>query len=365
MSAYHTLLSALDGIIDHDAAERRATILRRIASLFVDGAENFSEQHIELFDSVFSRLIDEIETKARIELSLRLATVVNAPPRVILRLAQDDDICVAGPVLKQSGRIAENDLRDIAKSKDQEFLFAIADRKTVAEAVTDVIVRRGDREVVRHLAGNWSAKLSDYGLSLLVRKAATDGILAEIVGQRADLPRPLLRKLIVEATRIVQKRLFASANAQIKTEIMRVLAEISGEVESANIERDYTSARQIVSGIQCESKFDEAALVALASQGKYEEAVAGMSLLFDFPIEFIERLMANKRPDPILTMCKAAGFAWQTACAVISMAGTGRQGISMLSLEAARRAYVKLSPISAQQVVSFWHARHSVRPAAG
>ena len=48
------------------------------------------------------RLIVEIETKARAEMAHTLAPMNNAPLELMRKLAHDDDIAVAGPVLTQS-----------------------------------------------------------------------------------------------------------------------------------------------------------------------------------------------------------------------------------------------------------------------
>ena len=65
---------------------------------------------------------------------------------------------------------------------------------TLGEAVTDELVRRGDREVARRVADNRGARISETGFSGLVKRAEDDGILAEKVGlrsgySRADVPR--------------------------------------------------------------------------------------------------------------------------------------------------------------------------------
>ncbi len=45
-------------------------MLQQITALFIDGAEGFSEDLVGLFDDVLSRLIEEIESKARTELAI-------------------------------------------------------------------------------------------------------------------------------------------------------------------------------------------------------------------------------------------------------------------------------------------------------
>ena len=121
----------------------------------------------DLFDDVFGLLIEEIESKARAELSNHLAPVSNAPVKVLRTLANDDDIAVAGPVLKLAPRLPEADLVDVAKTKSQAHLQAISARPALGEAVTDVLVRRGDREVARRVADNRGARISETRLFAL------------------------------------------------------------------------------------------------------------------------------------------------------------------------------------------------------
>ena len=59
------------------------------------------------------------------------------------KLANDDDIAVAGPVLKLAPRLAEADLIGVARTKGQAHLQAISARAAWGEAVTDILLRRG------------------------------------------------------------------------------------------------------------------------------------------------------------------------------------------------------------------------------
>lgn len=111
------------------------------------------------------------------------------------------------PAVKKISRHRRCSLR--LTSRSQQHLLAISNRSQIAETITDVLVRRGNREVVRNVAGNSGARLSLNGFSTLVLKAEKDGILAEKVGQRADIPEPLLRVLFIHATQVVQRRLEA------------------------------------------------------------------------------------------------------------------------------------------------------------
>jgi len=354
MSATASLIPELEEVIQHGSPERRAETLKRITTYFLAGASRFNDDHVKLFDHVFSRLIHEIETKARAELSNRLAPVGNAPVEVLRRLAQDDDIAVAGPVLKQSQRLSDTDLVDIAKTKSQAHLLAISSRSGIAMPVTDVLVQRGDHQVVRTVAENRGAQISEAGFSTLVDRAEKDGELAEKVGMRADIPPRLFRDLLLKATEVVQQRLLASAKPDTQAEIRRVLAKVSTEVGATTGPRDYTIAQHRVDTLRKEGKLNEAALIEFAKASKYEETVVALATLCSVPIEVVDRLMSGERPDPVLILCKSAGWGWPTVKAIIMSRGAG---MSNQALDTAYANFDRLSPTTAQRVMRFWQVR--------
>jgi len=351
MAAPASLIPELEEVIQHGTAERRARALQRITALFLEGASRFTEEHIRVFDNVLGSLIEEIESKARAELSHLLAPVGNAPVGVVRKLAKDDDITVAGPVLQQSRRLADADLIDIAKTKSQAHLLAISVRTGIAEPVTDVLVKRGDREVARSIAQNRTAKLSDGSFSTLVDQAEKDGVLAERVALRPDIPPRLFQELLLKATEVVQQRLFALADPETQIEIKRVLAKVSSEVGTRSGLRDYSAAQQTVAALLQDGKLDEARVVEFATTGRFEDAAAALALLCAVPIDVVDRLMSGDRSDPILILCKAAGWGWPTVRAIIMLRPDKASG---QDLDTANANFERLSPATAQRVMRFW-----------
>ena len=356
MSTPASLIPELEEVVGRASPERRAETLKRITAYFLDGANSFNEDHVRVFDDVFSRLIAEIESKARAELSNRLAPVGNAPVTVVRQLANDDDISIAGPVLTSSHRLAESDLVDIAKTKGEAHLLAISSRSGIAEPVTDVLVNRGSPAVMRRVVENQSSKLSDSSFSKLVDQAESDGALAEKVGQRPDIPPRLFRDLLLKATEVVQQRLFASAKPDTQAEIRRVLAKVSTEVGARSAPRDYSAAQSTIAAMQKEGRLDESALVDFAKQEHYEEMVAALSALCAVPIEVVDRLMGGERPDPILILSKSAGWGWPTVKAIITARNGNKSALSQM-LDNAHTNFERLSPATAQRVMRFWQVR--------
>jgi uncharacterized protein (DUF2336 family) len=354
MGAPASLLPELEDVVQHGSAEKRAETLRRITTLFLDGAPIFNDEHVALFDDVIGCLIEELEAKALAELARRIAPVTNAPSGVVSTLARNDDIAVAGPVLK-GATLSDPDLKYIAETKSQAHLLALSSRLGLSEALSDILVERGDREVARSIATNPAAQLSDNAFTTLVKRAEQDGILAERVGLRTDIPPRLFRQLLMQASDVVQKRLLAQAKPETQAEIRRVLEKVTGEVGAKAAPRNYTAALAAVREMHKAQALTEADIAAFAKAGKYEETIAALATLCAVPVEVVDRLMSGERADPVLILARSAGFGWPTVREVIS-ARPGAKPTAQV-LDAAFENFEKLTAATAQRVVRFWQVR--------
>ena len=99
VSVGQSLIIELEEAIQSGSKDKRIDALRRITDLFVADADRLTDQQIDVFDDILGHLIKRIESKALAELSRRLAPIHNAPIEVVRRLARDDDIVVAEPIL--------------------------------------------------------------------------------------------------------------------------------------------------------------------------------------------------------------------------------------------------------------------------
>jgi uncharacterized protein (DUF2336 family) len=362
MSVQPSLIGELEDAIKNGSSEKRVETLRRVTDLFLNDADRLNETQIDLFDDVLCHLIKRIETKALVELSGHLAPVDNSPIEVIRQLARNDEIAVAGPVLTRSARLTTNDLVEIAGTKSQRHLLAISGRSELEEAVTDVLIDRGDREVTHRLARNSGARFSETGFTTLVHNAETDESLAEKLGLRIDIPLRLLRDLLLKATDAVRARLLALAPSETKDEVQRVLARISNEVSlEATAVRDYTKAQQGILQMKKEGRLDEAALLEFANRRLYEQMVAALSMLSLASVDLIAALMKAARASGLLVPCKAAGLNWPTVSAILR-ARFSHHNISEADLAQAKDDYLRLSQASAQRVLRFWQVHTKSRP---
>jgi len=354
MAVPASLLPELEEVVQYGSAEKRAETLRRITTLFLDGAAVFSKDHVALFDDVIGCLIEEIEAKALAELARRLAPVPNPPANVVKTLAENDDIAVAGPVLRQ-GKLEEPALKQIAETKGQAHLLALSVRASLSAALSDILVTRGDRDVARAVATNKKAQLSENAFTTLVKRAEGDNVLAEKVGLRTDIPPRLFRQLLMQATDVVQKRLLAQAKPDTQIEIRRILAKVSDEVAAKAAPRNYAAALEAVRALHKERKLTEADIAEFAKSGKYEETIAALATICAVPVEVVDRLMSGDRADPVLILARAANFTWATVRDVMN-ARPGPKPSSQV-LDEARENFERLTSATAQRVVRFWQVR--------
>ena len=204
--ARRSLIDELETTILQRDIASRAEILRRVTDLFVAGSAHFDTEQRSLFDDVMGRLVSEIELSARAAFGERLSAITHAPTGVTRTLALDDSIDVAGPVLRRSECLDEETLVTGARTKGQDHLLAISQRKRLSESVTDVLVERGNQKVVISTAANTGARFSDFGYSTLVTRSETDNELALLVWSRPEIPREYLLTLFESASEVVRQK---------------------------------------------------------------------------------------------------------------------------------------------------------------
>ena len=150
---------------------------------------------------------------------------------------------MARPVLVHSVQLSDADLVENATTKSQEHLFAIAQRLKLSEAVTDVLVERGDDRVVRRVVRNEGARFSLAGYGKLTTRARYDTKMTLLLGQRSDIPRQYFLKLLETASASVRAKLEAvnpQAVAAIRDTIDDVATAMQRETREAS--REYANA---------------------------------------------------------------------------------------------------------------------------
>jgi uncharacterized protein (DUF2336 family) len=363
-----SIVDEVEAALDTGSAEKRLETVKRVTDLFLSSAGSYKNEQIELFDTVLERLIKTIEIRAiadvsaRIalaELSTQLAGVSQAPPSTVRRLASNDEITIAGPVLMESARLSPEDLIEVAQTKSEQHLLAIAGRWWLKEVVTDALLARHYPSVSRRIVNNPGARVSASGFAIVVTQAESDPQLAIETGIRIDLPAELRHRLIRNATQAVRARLLSRAPPDIFEEIRTAIGAVTASVnrEMSRV-HDFTAAKLLVARLNANGELNEATLLGFARQRKYEETVAALTLLTRSNIDVIRPLMQSLRDDGVLVACKAAELSWETVSAVLeSRFSTG--ALAPHELAKAKGEFAKITVENARRLLRFWQVRAS------
>jgi uncharacterized protein (DUF2336 family) len=366
-----SIADEVEAAIRAGSAEKHLDTFKRVTDLFLASCDGYSGEQIELFGDVLERLVKTIELRALADVSARialaemssqLASVKQAPRAVIRRLAENDEIGVARPVLTESARLSNEDLVELAQTKGEQHLLAISGRWWLKEIVTDALLARHYPSVSRRLVNNPGARMSAAGFAVVLAQAETDPELAIETGVRIDLPVELRQQLLRDATEAVRSRLLSRAPPHLFEEIRGAIAAVSAGCDrEMSGKRDFTEALRLVTLLRKHGQLHEAALSDFAKQRKYEETVAALAELSGSSIEVVRPLMQSLRDDGVLIPCKVAGLGWDTVAAVLdSRFASGSMGRHALAK--ARAHYEKLTLESARRLLRFWQVRPVASP---
>jgi uncharacterized protein (DUF2336 family) len=355
MTAATSFLTDLDEAVSRGTPASRTRALWHTTDLMIAG--RYSDDEVWTFGEVIARLADEIEIAARAQLAKRLARFDRAPVNIIHKLAFDDDIEVAGPVLRESNRIDSYALVAAVCTKGQPHMLAISQRESIDASVTDVLVTRGSQEVVNSVAHNNGARFSDFGFLHMIQRAEGDSILAAHLGLRKDIPRHLFQQLIAKASDDVRKRLERERPAMLG-QISSAVTEVTGELQSkfGPLSRSYFVAKRVVTTQHRQGNLNEQSISGYARAHKLDEVMIGLSLLCALPGDVIERALVDKNREMLLMLAKALDFSWETTMSLLFL-GAKDHRITAQELRDAERDFGRLNVKTSRSVLEFYRSR--------
>ena len=348
-------LRDLDDAVTRGSPESRAKALWHTTDLMITGS--FSEDEIWTFGEVVTRLADEIEVAARVQLAQRVARFDRAPVNIVHKLAFDDAIEVAGPVLRESKQLEPYALVANVCTKSQTHMLAISKRESLVESVTDELVTRGNQEVVKSVVQNNGARFSDFGFLHMIQRAEGDSILAEQLGLRKDIPRHVFQQLIAKASSDVKKRL-EGERPDMAQHIQSSVTDVAGALQSkfGPVSRSHFVAKRVVAAQHQLGNLNENSISTYARSHRLDEVTIGLSLLCALPSDVIERAVLDKNRETLLILVKALDFSWETTMALLFL-GAKDHRITAQDLRDLESEYGRLNIETSRSVLAFYQSR--------
>jgi uncharacterized protein (DUF2336 family) len=350
-----SFLQELEVEVSRGSVESRQRALWYATDLLIAG--HYTDDEIWTFGEVIGQLAQEIEVGTRAQLAKRLARVDHAPINTINKLAFDDSIDVAGPVLRHSERIDGRALVAIARSKSQQHLLAISERKSISEDVTDVLLTRGNQKVLNSVATNNGARFSNFGILHMIKRSESDSIPVEQLGRRKDIPRHLFQQLIAKASQDAEKKLKGErpeAASQVQTLVIDVTGALHSKFGPAS--KNYFAAKRAVAREKQYGDLNESKILEYAQSHRLEEATVGLSLLCSLPADVVERALTNTSSELVLILARALGFSWETTMSLLFL-GAPEHRIASQDLDDMKREFTGLNIETSRSVLKLYQSR--------
>ena len=336
-------------------SERQRELFYNVAALFRLTSQSCTDEQIDVYDSVLFRLAGMVEMEARAQISEMLAPLGRAPGNTLVRLARDE-IQVARPILVQSPALSDEDLVWVAETRGQDHLIAIAQRPSLSQAVTDVMVPRGEMPVRLQLAANMGAALSDASYAMLIDDAKRDGDLKARLAKRDDIPDQFIGLLVRHATGEVRKTLADHDQGGEIDKLDRAAAIAQDRMvrDYWRAQYDFDDAWQRVSKLAAHNALDNALIERLAAADRFPETVCAVAIMCMVTLDEALHWMTAADPKPFLTAAKANGLPRKVVEACLTTGPWKRR----LSREARNLALSRFDALDigvARQLFGFRH----------
>jgi uncharacterized protein (DUF2336 family) len=314
-------------LADDDAGEVRAALATRLAVLVPGLPAPQQDRLAHMAWSALARLAADTLAEIRVAVAEAVKDLPAAPRDLILLLAADRDMRVAGPVIRLSPLLGEEDLLALVDAPPvAETLTAVARRPEISEAVADALVAGGDPVAIGALLRNRTAAIRESTLDALVVQAAEHTAWQEPLVQRPALPpgaAVALAAFIAEellAPLAARADLPPAAAARVRAAVATRLAGAARPNETAAD----AAARVLV--LQGAGALDEAMLLRAARTGEAAFVAAALAGLSRMPRSAVEHAIATRCAKSIAGMCRQGGLGPTTTEAVVALLAPGMPG---------------------------------------
>jgi uncharacterized protein (DUF2336 family) len=239
------------------------------------------------------------------------------------------------------------------RSKSQQHLLAISQLRSLEPEVTDVLVTRGDQEVVR--SGGQCRRAAFQLWHLADHQPLREATRSW--GRRKDIPRHLFHQLIAKASENAKKPL-GSERPEAAGQIAALVTDVTGALHSkfGPASKSYFNAKKAVAGQHAMGDLGEKLIFEYAQSHKFEETTVGLALLSSLPVDVVERALNNKNKELALIVTKALGFSWQTAMSLLFL-GAPDHRISAQDLEKMKREFGGLNRETSRSILQTYQSR--------
>lgn len=303
--------------IDEDI---RYQIARKISLLVPELGDYKQGQLLKHVFRVLFLMAEDQMPRVRRMIAEELRDSHNAPPELIRKLAWDEELEVAAPILEFSPLLGDGDLLEIIAHSDiPGVLESISRRKEVSADVTDAIVRNvtdsaitdGDARIINNLLENKQARFREDTLELIVEEAPQYEVWHRNLLDRPELTARTINKI----ARFVSEALIMEMEdrGMITKELGQNLTQaIASRLYNPHIDREKEADRAAID-LFTQGTLDAQYVMAALDGGEREFVISALSLLSEVPKSATKRIIDADDPRAVTALAWKAGVPMREA----------------------------------------------------
>jgi uncharacterized protein (DUF2336 family) len=266
-----------------------------------------------IIDELFMTLVLDAERAVRRRLAERIAEASWAPKALIHVLALDD-IEIARPVIARSPLLGDEDLVRLLVEATLEHQIEVARRPNIGEKVAETILDLGDPAVLAALAANYTARLPENGMALLVDGARTMPALRAPLVRHPALTAALGTALYAWVGDVLREALAcrfeldpAALSEAVGDAVQAAKAEPFGKPAPLERPEEREAMEQrLIEKLDGAGQLKPGYLMRALREHKLSLFEAGLSRLAGLPLDDLRAAIACDRPDVLAMACVAA-----------------------------------------------------------
>jgi uncharacterized protein (DUF2336 family) len=342
-------------LASENSSEKRRELLSDVTSLFFANIDNHTDSETELFGDLMTKVAVELDAEVRKELST-LFSHERVPRRLIVALANDVEVKVAGPILTHSKVLTQSDLISVVENRSDAHRMLVTKRDDVGEALSEALVSYGGDQVVESLIRNETASVSPETYDKIVVRAIAN----------PDLQAPLVERKSISPEHLNQ--LFLSVGADMRKQILARNTQFSEDEINLAIERaktrvavihgalpgDFEAATRDINNMRAKGSFAPAVLPTLWRDNKKTQFTLAFAKFSELDYNQAAKLFDAKDIDAIAMVSRAAGFD-RALFVTIAVLVLGEAGMGKAKIMG--DMYNKVPPEAAQRAMRFMKLR--------
>jgi uncharacterized protein (DUF2336 family) len=292
-------------------------LIAGLTDLFIANLGAETDEHGDAYAELVCRLLDDVASEVRKELSERVAPIDHFPGKVVRRLASDEEAAVATPMLEHSPVLTEADLLGVIDMMLPDHTRAISRRKTLGEKLTDVLVKHGDQETVRVMAANPGARFSPKTYRLVAERAKTDVDLQESLVSRDDLSHVISLQIKPFLSEELKARLRALEAPPEGGSLLDSLTEITSEAEKkAKARKERAAIYTLVEQVRAGDANVSAETIKLCETGDVPALTSFLSGIAQLAEQTVSSSMSSANGMPLAITLRGLGLSREAVEAI-------------------------------------------------